>query len=67
MRASCEIKLKVSTIRVGEFSLASNLYFETVARPLPSTNYLAKSLDFSAVNTSFEMRLMAMGTFSFVK
>lgn len=67
MRASCEIKLSVSTIREGEFSRESSLYFETVAKPLPSTNCLAKSRDFSAVKTSFEIRLIAIGTFSFVK
>lgn len=67
MRASYEIKLKVSTISEGEFSVERSRYLATVAKPLPSTNYLAKSRDFSAVKTSLEMRLMAMGTFSLVK
>lgn len=51
----------------GGLSLAKSLNLATVARPLPSTNCLAKSLDFSAVNTSFEIRPMAIGTFSLVK
>ena len=49
------------------FSVESRRYFDTVARPLPSTNCLAKSRDFSAVKTSLEIRLTAIGTFSFVR
>ena len=58
---------RVSTMSAGGFSVDSNRYLATVASPLPSTNYLANSRDFSAVKTSFEIRLMAIGTFSFVR
>ena len=54
-------------MRAGGFSVERRRYLATVARPLPSTNYLANSLDFSAVKTSFEIKLIAIGTFSLVR
>ena len=67
MRASYDMRLRVSTMRAGELSVDNNLNLATVARPLPSTNCLANSRDFSAVKTSLEIKLIAMGTFSLVR
>jgi len=41
-----------------------SLYLASVARPPPYTNWFAKFLLHSAVNTSFEIKLKAIGMFS---